>query len=168
MYFFCQNKVWANIARFDRFGEVRKELEDGKKSAEVGGKNKLKNNAEIEKIERKKKESKNMGGKHKSKNSVEGKKNVGRGKNNEGKNMLDTEALARKKALEQVKLNAKGSEEEREKTRLSAVVVGDISFFVTDKKNSHVGAGANVTRKFFFLPIMKMLFGQVKGCLQEC
>jgi RNA recognition motif-containing protein len=41
---FGQNKVWANIARFDRFGEVKKELlkeaEDGKKSAEVGGKNK--------------------------------------------------------------------------------------------------------------------------------
>ena len=55
--FFGQNKRWANIARFDRFREVRKdllkELDDGKKSAEVGGKNKSKNNAEIEKIEKK-------------------------------------------------------------------------------------------------------------------
>jgi len=49
--FFGQNKRWANIARFDRFREVRKdllkELDDGKKSAEVGGKNKSKNNAEF-------------------------------------------------------------------------------------------------------------------------
>ena len=47
------NKVWANVARFDRFGEVKKELlkelEDGRKLAEGGGKNKSKNNAEVEK-----------------------------------------------------------------------------------------------------------------------
>jgi RNA recognition motif-containing protein len=44
--FFGQNKVWANVARFDRFGEVKKEflkgLEDGKIFVAVGGKNKLK------------------------------------------------------------------------------------------------------------------------------
>ncbi|AES75307.1 RNA recognition motif [Medicago truncatula] len=92
-----QYRVWANIARFDRFGEVRKELlkelEDGKKSAEVGGKNK-------------------------------------------SKNMFE-EALARKQALEQVKLDAKVSEEEREKARLSAVVVGDISCSVKENKNHY-------------------------------
>lgn len=56
---FGQKKVWANIARFDRFGEVKKDLlkeaEDGKKSAEVGGKNKSKNNAEFEKKKKKNK-----------------------------------------------------------------------------------------------------------------
>jgi len=81
--------------------------------------------------------------------------------------LLGTEALAIKQALEQVKLNAKGSEEEREKAWLSVVVVGDISCSVKEKRNSHVGGGANATHKFFF-PIMKMLFGQVKGHLQEC
>jgi hypothetical protein len=45
-------------------------------------------------------------------------------------------------------MDVKGREEEREKARLSAVVVGDISCSVKDKKNSHVGGGANVTRKF--------------------
>lgn len=111
-----QYRVWANIARFDRFGEVRKELlkelEDGKKSAEVGGKNK-------------------------SKNMFEGKIIVGRGKNIEEENLLDTEALARKQALEQVKLDAKVSEEEREKAQLSAVVVGDISCSVKENKNHY-------------------------------
>ena len=58
--------------------------------------------------------------------------------------------LTRKQALQRVKLNAKGSEEEREKARLSAVVVGDISCSVKEKKNSRVGGGANTTRKFFF------------------
>ena len=148
--FFGQKKVWVNIACFDRFGEARKELvkelEDGKKSAEVGGKNKSKINAEIEKIE--KKESKNMGGKNKSKNSVEGKIIIERGKNKEGEKLLYTKALARKQTLEQVKLNAKGSEEEREKAQLSVVVAGDISCSVKDKNYNHVAGGANVTRKF--------------------
>ena len=78
------------------------------------GKNKSKINAEIEKVE-KNKELKIMGGKNKLKNSVEGENQiVGRGKN-EGEIFFDVEALARKQALEQVKLNAKSSEEEREK-----------------------------------------------------
>jgi len=51
--YFGHNKVWANVARFDRFGEVKKELlngvEDVKKSAAVGGKNKSKNDADDEK-----------------------------------------------------------------------------------------------------------------------
>ena len=40
--FFGQNKVLANVACFDRFGEVKKELlnglEDGKKTTSAGGK----------------------------------------------------------------------------------------------------------------------------------
>ena len=48
--YFGQNKVWANVARFDRFGEVKKELlqglEDGRKSEKMGGKNKLKNSVD--------------------------------------------------------------------------------------------------------------------------
>jgi len=40
--------VWENVARFDRFRKVKKELlqeqEEGKKSVEEGGKNKSKNN----------------------------------------------------------------------------------------------------------------------------
>jgi hypothetical protein len=63
--------------------------------------------------------------------------------------------LARKQALEQVKLNAKGCEEERKKVRLS-VIVCDISYadFLKEKKINHVGdaskvnGGAIVTRKF--------------------
>jgi hypothetical protein len=46
--FFGQNRVWANVARFDRFGEVKKELlqkqAEGIKSVEEGGKNKSKIN----------------------------------------------------------------------------------------------------------------------------
>lgn len=123
--YFDQNKVWANVARFDRFGDVKKELlnglEDGKKSAAVGGKNKSKNNAD-------------EGGKNKSKNSE---KIVVKEKIKEGENVIeggsiDSEkeemVLARKHALEQVKLNAKGSEKEREQERL--------------------GGEAKVTRKF--------------------
>jgi len=48
--------------------------------------------------------------------------------------LLGTEALAIKKALIHIKLNAKGSEEEREKARLSAVVVGDISCSIKEKR----------------------------------
>ena len=111
-----------------------------------------------------KKNNKKLWEEKKSKNSVEGEKIVMRGKNNEGEKInegvfLDTEkedmALAIKQALEQVKLNAKGSEEEREHVRLGAVV-GDISYadFFKEKEISHVGdaskliGGTNVTRKF--------------------
>jgi len=76
------------------------------------------------------------------------------GKNND-EGIIDSEkeemVLARKHALEQVKLNAKGSEEEREQVRLSGVV-GDI--FFKEKNTSNVGDAskvigeANVTRKF--------------------
>jgi len=48
--YFGQNKVWANVVRFDRFGEVKKELlqglEDGRKSEKVEGKKKSKNSDE--------------------------------------------------------------------------------------------------------------------------
>jgi len=104
-----------------------------------------------------------MGGKNKSKNSkkivVKGKINEGE-KNNEG-GFIDSKkeemALARKHALEQVKLNAKDSEEEREQVRLSAAI-GDIPYadFFKEKKISHVGdapnviGGANVTRNFHY------------------
>jgi len=67
----------------------------------------------------------------------------------------DVMALARKRALEQVKLNAMGSEEEREQVRLSGVA-GDTPYinFFTEHKTSNVGTTlkvigkANVTRKF--------------------
>ncbi|KEH38026.1 RNA recognition motif [Medicago truncatula] len=118
--FFGQNKVWENVACFDRFGEGEKINEGG---------------------------------------------------------LLDTEkeemVLARKQALEQVKLNAKGSEEEREKVHL-IVVVGDISYadFFKEKKISHFGhaskvnGGAIVTRKFH--SDNDDVVWASKGCWQEC
>jgi hypothetical protein len=136
--YFGQNKVWANVARFDRFGEVKKELlngsEDGKRSAVVGGKNKSKNNADEKK---EKKESNIMGGKNKSKNSekIVVKEKINEGEKNNDGGIIDSEkeemVLARKHALEQVKLNAKGSEEEREQVRLSGVagVIPYANFF---------------------------------------
>jgi len=157
--YFGQNKVWANVARFDRFGEVKRELlnewEDGKKSAAVGGKNKSKINAEEGK-----KES-IMGGKNKSKNSeiIFEKEKINEGEKNNDGGIFELEkedmALARKRALEQVKLNAMGSEEEREQVRLSGVA-GDTPYvnFFTENKTSNVGTTpkvigkANVTRKF--------------------
>ena len=86
------------------------------------------------------------------------------GKNNEGDIIIEAGnqevenkelVLARKQALEKVKLNAKGSEEEREKLRLS-VVSGETSYadLVKGKKISHdcgvdnVKRDVNVMRKF--------------------
>ncbi|AES70132.1 DUF4283 domain protein [Medicago truncatula] len=161
--YFGQNKVWANVARFDKFGEVKTELlnglEDGKKPAAVGGKNKSKINADDGKKE--KKESNIMRGKNKSKNSekIVVKEKINEGEKNNDGGIIDSEkeemALARKRALEQVKLNAKGSEEEREQVRLSggAGVIPYANFF-KEKNNSHVGDApkvigeAKVTRKY--------------------
>ncbi|KEH26001.1 RNA recognition motif [Medicago truncatula] len=158
--YFGQNKVWTNVACFDRFGEVKKVplngLEDGKKSAAVGGKNKSKNNADDEK-----KESNIMGGKNKLKNSekIVVKEKINEGEKNNDGGIIESEkeemVLVRKHALEQVKLNAKGSEEEREQVRLSGVA-GDIPYanFFKEKHTSHVSDApkvigeANVTRKF--------------------
>lgn len=97
-----------------------------------------------------------MGGKNKSKNSDDGKKIIVKEKNIEGEKInegvVDSEkegmALARKQTLEQVKLNAKVSEEERAQVRLSTVAGGisDSDFF-KEKKFNH-GGGANVICKF--------------------
>jgi len=100
--FIGQNIVWANVARFDRFGEVKKELlqeqEEGRKSVEDGGKNKSKNNIDGEKIT------------VRGKNNNEG-ADIDEGGRKEVENCKLP--LAREQILEEVKLTTIGSEEER-------------------------------------------------------
>lgn len=135
----------ANVARFDRFGEVKKELlqkqEEGRKLIQEGGKNKSKINIDGKKI------------------TVRGKKNnEGENFDEGGMNVVENceLPLARKQILDEVKLIAVGSEEEREKQSLNVVGGGEVSYaeILKGKKISHDGGPdkgksvVNVLRKF--------------------